>query len=299
MKKLLLVLGVLFSMLFACAVQAAPQDDLVNALNLLKNPTGHYLIDMEIPFQKLDTMRSNTSMDIQANPFCMRAYTTTLMGKQEPTKSTLYEVMEGQQLKTYSQKVLKKDKKTNVKTWVYDYSDIEGGAGFLSTLNPSIMVDSVKSVREISNSGTTQHLEVVFDGAKMFAKPGVSNSVKASGSADTEKDFEKVMEDLRKSGDIKSNFTIVNGRITHVVADISAPVKAFDKVLVKGLNRKAHGGALGGWLLGMLFSTGRSTLTVSYGVLQESISVPADVKKSAILDPEPDSQQKKANAGHK
>ena len=122
-------------MLLATAVvQAAPIDDLRAALNRKHDPVGTYTLQLTIPFKTLKTMESKTILDLQTSPYCAKAVTTTSLGGENPESSTIYDTIEGNRTKTYSQKILHKGDKE--KSWVYKYTPIEGSTNVIDSIRP-------------------------------------------------------------------------------------------------------------------------------------------------------------------
>jgi hypothetical protein len=274
-------------MLFAGAVvQATPMSDLTAALDKKQDPAGSYKVVMTIPFKTLKTMVSTTNLDLQTSPYCARAVIVTTIGGENPETSTIYDIQEGNKTKTYSQKYLHKGDKE--KSWVYRYNTIEGSTNVIDSVKPESLLKSVKDVSEISNGGGVEHLRVTFDNAKLYSGFGVTHAIKSTASDDakTDEDFEKEFEKLRKSGDSFGDAYIANGNLTKFTMDITKPVKAFENVIIKGVSRKSHTGAMGNWILGMLLKTGDSNLTVDLAPLSGRVSIPQAVINAAVPDPD-------------
>ncbi len=281
MKKTCLALCTSVLMLSSVAVEAAPREDLAAALENWKNPEGHYIINMHIHFPVLGELTSDNVLDIQAKPFIIRNQNHTKIGKADST-NTFYEVQEGNRLKSYDMETIGHGTDAK-KQWVYKYTPLEGGGNAIDSLHPSVLLDSVKSVTQTANDGATQTLNVVFDSAKLFSNNAVKNNLYSSNTGSDSKTLDKTSVNLEKCGDIPATVTIVHGRITHAVIDITKPVKAFDDVIVNDLSKKQKDGALGSWVVHRLFATGRSTLTFSIGpVVERNITIPQDVLNAAI-----------------
>jgi hypothetical protein len=273
--------------LFAsAAVQAAPIDDLRAALNRKHDPVGTYTLQLTIPFKTLKTMESKTVLDLQTSPYCAKAVTTTTLGGENPETSTIYDTIEGHSTKTYSQKILHKGDKE--KSWVYKYTPIEGSTNVVDSIRPDSFLGSVKGVEQLSNAGGVQHLRVVFDSAKLYSGFGVKHALKSATTEDaqTEADFDKEFEKLRQGGDTYGDVYLTNGNLTKFTADITKPVKAFENVIIKGVSRKSHTGAMGDWILKMLLKTGDSNMTIDCAPLSGRVYIPAAVVNAAVPDPD-------------
>lgn len=263
---------------------AAPKDDLTAALNRMKDPVGTYNIEMKIPFAHLDTLTSHVKLDLQTSPYVAHAVINTTMGKQSPSVTELYEIQEGNQIKTYNQELLHSGDKT--KSWVYSYSPAAKGS-ISDSLEPESLLGSVSAVQSVSNAGGVEHLKVTFDSNKLFSDWGIKHTVEQTAKSDpkTDKDFEEQFEKLRKSGPMYGDVYIINGRMSKFEADISKPVKAFETVIKHGVSRKSHTGALGNWILGMILKTNKSTMTLNCGALTHSVSIPQSVINAAVPEP--------------
>lgn len=288
MNKKLVGLGLAVAMSFSTFVSAAAIDDLKASVQKYRNPTGTYLLKMNIPFTKLDPMNIDSTIDIQASPYCARVHNSVQMGKNDPTSSWIYEEMkDSSHLITYTQEKLKKTDKTE--SWVYEIDAITPGETIMNAVNPNTMFESVSSAEYVGNTGSTKRLALKFDCAKLFSGFGMEHTIKeGTGSAKDPKmeaDFNKEFDKLRKSGTMDGEAVITNGVLTRISADISKPVKAFEGVIKKGVARQSHTGALGNWLLGMLLATGKSTMTLDLEPLQQRISIPAEVKNAAVPKP--------------
>ena len=286
MKKLALAVWAGCLIFAAASAQAAPYDDLKAALEKKHDPAGAYTLNLNIPFKTLGTMVSNTVLDLQTQPYCAKAVTTTTIKGENPETSTIYDTMEGNQVKTYSQVTLHKGDKT--KSWVYKLTPVEGGGSVVDSVRPDSLLTSVTAVQEFSRVGGVQHLRVTFDNAKLYSGFGVQHAIKAGNSGDdaqTDADFNKEFEKLRKSGNSYGDVYITDGQVTKFSADITKPVKAFEDAIFKGVSRKTHSGAIGDWILGMLLKTGASTLTIDSAPLTGAVTIPEDVVKAAVPDP--------------
>ena len=129
-------------------------------------------------------------------------------------------------------------------------------------------------------------MRVVFDSVKLYSGFGVKHALKSATTEDvqTEADFDKKFEKLRKDGDSYGDVYISNGEITRFTADITKPVKAFENVIIKGVSRKSHTGALGDWILKMLLKTGDSNMTIDCALLSGRGYIPAAVVNAAVPD---------------
>lgn len=282
-KKILATVVVGCSVLVSSIALAAPIDDLNAALDKLQDPAGHYVLNLVIPFAHLDTMKSKTELNLQTQPYKAHAVITTVMGKQAPATSEFYETQEGNRIKHYEQKLLHKGDKT--KSWTYSYSAMEGKS-VLDSVKPHSLLGSVKNVTQVSNSNGVQHLKLDFDSAKLFSNWGVKHAIEEGTKSDkqTDEDFEKEFDKLRKGGDLYGEAYITNGRLTKFTADISRPVKAFENAIFTGVSRKSHSGAIGDWILGMILKTGKSTMTIDLAPLTHATTIPQSVIKSAVPD---------------
>lgn len=270
----------------ATAVQAAPIDDLRAALNRKHDPVGTYTLQLTIPFKTLKTMESKTILDLQTAPYCAKAVTTTTMGGENPETSTIYDILEGNKTKTYSQKLLHKGDKT--KAWVYKYTTVEGSTNVVDSIRPDSFLNSVKDVEQISFGGGVQHLRVTFDNEKLYSGFGVKHAIKSTTSDDaqTDADFEKEFDKLRKGGDSYGDVYINNGNLVKFTADITRPVKAFENAIITGVSRKSHYGSMGNWILGMLLKTGDSQMTIDCAPLSGKVYIPQEVLNVAVPDPD-------------
>ncbi len=284
LKKVLTTVAAGCLIMASSMALAAPKDDLTAALNRMKDPVGTYNIEMRIPFAHLDTLTSHVKLDLQTSPYVAHAVITTVMGKQAPSVTELYEIQEGNQVKTYNQELLHPKDKT--KSWVYSYSPAAKGS-ISDSLEPTSLLGSVSAVESVSNSGGIEHLKVTFDSNKLFSNWGVKHVVEETAKSDpkTDADFEKEFEKLRKSGPMYGDVYITNGRMTKFEADISKPVKAFENVIKHGVSRQSHTGALGNWILGMILKTNKSTMTLDCAALTHKVSVPQSVINAAVPEP--------------
>lgn len=91
-------------------------------------------MQLTILFKTLKTMESKTILNLQTSPYCAKAMTTTYMGGENPESSTIYDTIEGNRTKTYSQKILHKGDKE--KSWVYKYTPIEGSTNVIDSIRP-------------------------------------------------------------------------------------------------------------------------------------------------------------------
>ena len=285
MNKKLAVLGLALMMAVSTAVSAAPIDDLNASVQKYSNPTGTYVLHMTIPFKNVDTMNTDSTIDIQASPYCARVKNVVSMGKQDPDTSWVYEEQVGNQMKTYTQETLHKgDKK---KSWVYELTDIKPGETIMNAVDPKSLFAAVKTATLVGKTGNTERIKIAFDCEKLFSNWGVKHTLQESTSdTQTDADFEKEFEKLRKSGTLDGQAVITAGVLTHIDADITKPVDAFTNVIKKGVSRKTHTGFMGNWILGMILRTGKSTLNLDLKPLQGYVSIPADVKNAAVLKPE-------------
>ncbi len=286
MKKFAVALAAGCLMLASTVAHATPMSDLQAALNKKQDPVGTYVLQMDIPFKSLKTLESKTTLDLQTSPYCAKAVILTTMGGENPETSTIYDTIEGNRTKTYSQKLLHKNDKE--KSWVYRYTQIQGSTSIVDTLKPQSLLNSVKAVQEVGNNNGVQHLRLTFDNAKLYSGFGVQHAITATASDDakSDEDFAKEFEKLRKSGDSYGDVYITNGNITKFTADISKPVSAFENAIIKGVGRKSHTGAMGDWILKMLLRTGDSTLKVDLAPLSGAVSIPAAVINAAVQDPD-------------
>ncbi len=289
MNKKLLAMGLAVMMTATAVASAAGIDDLKASVQKFRNPTGTYVMKMNIPFTNLDPMHVDSTIDIQAQPYCARVKNVVSMGKQAPQTSWIYEEMKSaNQLITYTQEQIKKEDKT--KTWVYEIDPIAPGETIMNAVNPNTLFDSLQSATLASSSGQQKRYTIKFDCAKLFSNFGVEHTLKegtATGDPKVTADFEKEFGKLRKSGTMDGTAIITNGVLTHISADITKPVRAFENVIKRGVARQSHTGALGNWILGMILHTGKSTLEFELLPLQENISIPAEVRSAAIPKPEP------------
>ena len=285
MNKKLAVLGLALMMAVSTAVSAAPIDDLNASVQKYSNPTGTYVLHMTIPFKNVDTMNTDSTIDIQASPYCARVKNVVSMGKQDPDTSWVYEEQVGNQMKTYTQETLHKgDKK---ESWVYELTDIKPGETIMNAVDPKSLFAAVKTATLVGKTGNTERIKIAFDCEKLFSNWGVKHTLQESTSdPQTDADFEKEFEKLRKSGTLDGQAVITAGVLTHIDADITKPVDAFTNVIKKGVSRKTHTGFMGNWILGMILRTGKSTLNLDLKPLQGYVSIPADVKNAAVLKPE-------------
>lgn len=284
LKKMFATLAAGCLVLTSSMTLAAPKDDLTAALNRMKDPVGTYNMEMKIPFAHLDTLTSHVKLDLQTSPYVAHAVITTSMGTQAPSVTELYEIQEGNQIKTYNQELLHSGDKS--KAWVYSYSPAAKGS-ISDSLEPESLLGSVSAVESVSNSGGVEHLKVTFDSNKLFSNWGVKHAVEETAKTDakTNKDFEEQFEKLRKSGPMYGDIYLTNGHMTRFEADISKPVKAFETVIKHGVSRQSHTGAIGNWLLGMILKTNKSTLTMDCAALTHSVSVPQSVINAAVPEP--------------
>lgn len=287
MNKKLVTLGLAAMLALSTVVSAAPIDDLKASVQKYRNPTGTYLLKMNIPFTKIDPMNIDSVIDIQAEPYCARVKNSVVMGKQQPTTSMIYEEKVGNQLKTYTKEKLHKTDKTE--SWVYELDPIAPGETIMNAVNPNTLFTSVQEASLIGQSGNTKRIALQFDCAKLFSNFGMEHTLKegtnSSKDPKLEADFEKEFNKLRKSGTLAREAVITNGVLTQISADITKPVNAFENVIKRGVSRHSHTGVLGDWLLGMLLKTGKSTMTLNLEPLQEAISVPAEVRNAAVPKP--------------
>ena len=285
MNKKLAVLGLAVMMTVATVVHAAPIDDLNASVQKYQNPTGTYQLHMTIPFKNVDTMNTDSTIDIQASPYCARVKNVVSMGKQAPDTSWVYEEQVGNQMKTYTQETLHKGDKN--KSWVYELTDIKPGETIMNAVDPKSLFASVKTATLVGKTGNTERIKIAFDCEKLFSNWGMKHTLEESNAdPQTDADFEKEFEKLRKSGTLDGEAVITNGVLTHIDADITKPVDAFTNVIKKGVSRKTHTGFMGNWLLGMILRTGKSTLNLDLKPLQGYVSIPAEVKNAAVPKPE-------------
>ena len=287
MKKQIAALSMCLMLVASAVASAAPIDDLKAAVQGFKKPTGTYVVQLHIPFAHLDTMNTKSVIDLQTEPYCVKIATSAAMGTKDPTTSVTYEEIVNNNVKTYSQETLKKGDTT--KSWVYTLDPLKPGETIENSIRPDSLFGSVKDVTLLSNNGQQEKVKVIFDCEKLFSNFGVKHAIKqGTESSDDQKsdaDFEKEFEKLRKSGTLEGEAVITQGKLTDFSADISKPVKAFENAIMKGVARKSHTGALGNWILGMIMKTGTSTMDMQFKPLSGAVTIPAEVRNTAVPKP--------------